>query len=139
MLRRLLVLLLIALATAAPAFAGDVQVTLGLTSGKLQLRAPAAAATAAHAVQVPVLVADGRGKGTGWTLRLASPHAVVTSITARCAAGSTCTLPRAATDASGAMILRAARDTGMGVIQLVVTIAPLAPGSAAAPLAFSVS
>ncbi len=36
-------------------------------------------------------------------------------------------------------ILRAARDSGMGVIELVVTVAPLASGSANVPLAFSVS
>jgi hypothetical protein len=36
-------------------------------------------------------------------------------------------------------LLRAARDSGMGVIQLVVSVAPLRSGSASVPLAFSVS
>jgi hypothetical protein len=54
----------------------------------------------------------------------------------RCTApGSTCTLPKA----TGAGILQAAHDTGMGVIQLVVTIAPLRSGSSSVPLAFSVA
>lgn len=138
--RALLGATLVTLVAAAPAVAGDVTVTLGLKAGALALRAPAAAATAGRAVQVTVTVADGRGTGAGWTLRLASSRPVrVVGISARCAAGSTCTLPRAAGDASGAAILRSARDSGMGVVQLVVTVAPLAAGSADVPLAFGVA
>ena len=62
----------------------------------------------------------------------------MTSITARCATGSTCTLPRAVQAASGAIVLQAARDTGMGVIQLVVTFARLSSGPAM-PVTFAVS
>ena len=92
------------------------------------------------AVEVPITVADGRGTGAGWTLQLAAPKGVtVTSITARCAAGSTCTLPRPVGGANGSEILHVARDSGMGVMELVVTVAPLPANAAAAPLSFSVA
>ena len=85
-------------------------------------------------------VADGRGSGKGWTLRLATSRPVtVTSITARCAAGSTCTLPRAAQGPNGSVVLRAAHDTGMGVLNLVVTVAALPDGAKPVPVAFTVS
>lgn len=140
MLRRLLLVSALALVAAAPAWAGDVKVTLGFKSGALALSAPSAAASSSGSTQVPVTVADGRGTGAGWTLRVNAARPVrVTSITVRCAAHSTCTLPRAATGASGAAILRSARDTGMGVMELVVTVAPLDAGTPRTPLAFSVS
>jgi hypothetical protein len=86
---------------------------------------------------VPLTLADARGTGVGWTLKLnASTPVTIESITAHCAPNSTCTLPKAA---GAAGILQAARDSGMGVIQLVVTVAPLHSGSASVPLAFSVS
>lgn len=117
--------------------AGNINVGLALHSGGLTLQVPAVRAVAGHSVQVPLTIADARGTGAGWTLDLdVSTTVTITGITARCAAGSTCTLPKAA-DAAG--ILQAARDSGMGVIQLVVTVAPLRSGSASAPLAFSVS
>jgi hypothetical protein len=140
MLRRLLVVSALALTAAAPAWAGDVRVTLGFKSGALLLRAPAATASNAAPTTVRLTVADGRGTGAGWALRLSSAHPVqVTSITARCAAGSTCTLPRAATGATGAAILRAARDSGMGVVELTVTVAPLAAGTPRTAVSFSVA
>jgi hypothetical protein len=46
----------------------------------------------------------------------------VTSVTASCAAGSTCTLPAPAGRPSGLTVPRVARGTGMGVIHLVVTL-----------------
>ena len=46
----------------------------------------------------------------------------MTSITARCAANSTCTLPTAVGTPSGGVVLRAATGTGMGVMNLVVTV-----------------
>jgi len=117
--------------------AGNINVGLALHSGGLTLQMPALKAVAGHPVQVPLTIADARGTGAGWTLKLdASAPVTITAITARCAAGSTCTLPKAA-DAAG--ILQAARDSGMGVIQLVVTVAPLHSGSASVPLAFSVA
>jgi hypothetical protein len=92
---------------------------------------------AGRSVDIPVTVADGRGSGAGWTLKLTSGAPVaITGITARCAAGSTCTLPQLV-GSDG--VLRALPDTGMGVMQLVVTVAPLRSGGASAPLAFSVS
>ena len=98
---------------------------------------PAVRAVAGHSVQVPLTIADARGTGAGWTLELdVSTPVTISGITARCAAGSTCTLPKGA-DTAG--ILRAVHDSGMGVIQLVVTVAPLHSGSSSVPLAFSVA
>ena len=125
-LRRSLIVLAIALLTAGPAGAGTIIVKLTFAPGKLVAKSAAASATADGPVQVPVTVADGRGSGNGWTLRLATRRPVtVTSITARCAASSTCTLPRAAQGPTGRLVLHAAHDTGMGVMNLVVTVAPL--------------
>jgi hypothetical protein len=129
----------LALLIAAPAFGGNVAVTLGLQSGSLTLRAPQLSATAEKTVQVPITVADGRGSGAGWTLQLNSKDVAVTSITARCALGSTCTLPRSVGTASGTAILHVAPDSGMGVIDLVVTVAPLGQSAGAVPLSFSVA
>jgi hypothetical protein len=135
--RFLIAIPLWALLVAAPAVAGNIHVGLALQSGGLTLQAPAVRALAGHSVQVPLTLADARGTGAGWTLELdASAPVTITAITARCAAGSTCTLPKAA---NAAGILKAARDSGMGVIQLVVTVAPLASGSASVPLAFTVA
>jgi hypothetical protein len=139
-LRRILIGLSIALLTAGPAGAGTIVVKLNFAPGKLLARSAPATASDAGAVQVPVTVADGRGNGQGWTLRFAASRPLtVTAITARCAAGSTCTLPRAAQAASGAIVLQAARDTGMGEINLVVTVAPLPPRAPHAAIAFTIS
>jgi hypothetical protein len=130
----------LALLLAAPAFGGNVAVTLGLKTGGLTLQAPEAFAAAGKTIQIPITVADGRGSGAGWTLQLTSPRSVaVTSITARCAAGSTCTLPRSIGAASGSAILHVAPDSGMGVMELVVTVAPLAQSAGTVPLSFSVA
>jgi hypothetical protein len=140
MLRRICLSTLVALVLVGPASAGTIIVKLTFVPGTLRVRSAAATATAAGPVQVPVTVADGRGSGAGWTLRVAGGrHVTVTSITARCAANSTCTLPRAAEAPSGAVVLRAARDTGMGVMNLVVTLAALPAGSQSAPLVFTAS
>jgi len=131
---------ILALLVAAPAFGSNVVVTLGLKTGALTLQAPQASAAAGKAIQVPITVADARGSGAGWTLQLNSAKSVaITSITARCAAGSTCTLPRSIGTAGGTTILRVAPDSGMGVMDLVVTVAPLAQSSGAVPLSFSVA
>jgi hypothetical protein len=83
-----------------------------------------------------VTVADGRRTGAGWTLRFSRGTGLtVTKITARCAAHSTCTLPRAGAAPSGRTVLRAARATGMGSISLVVTVR----AASATPVGFSVS
>jgi len=127
---------LLAAALAAPAGAGTIVVKLGLVPGKLSVKAAPAHLAAGAASSIDVKVADGRGTGAGWTLRFANATGLtVTSITARCAAGSTCTLPTAAAEPSGATVLRAASDTGMGVIDLVVTVR----ASAAASVRFAVS
>ena len=122
MLRRTLIGLIAALLLAGPASAGTIVVTLGLAPGKLALKAAATKVSTAP-VQVPVTIADGRGSGNGWTLKIASANPVtVQAITAQCAAGSTCTLPKALRAPSGSVVLEAARGTGMGVLKLVVTL-----------------
>jgi hypothetical protein len=134
-LRRILITALAALFLAAPAGAGTIIVKLTFVPGKLAVKA--APTTVAGTAQVPLTVADGRGSGGGWTLKVnsASPVRVV-GITARCAANSTCTLPTAVSTPSGNIVLRAARDSGMGVMNLVVT---LAAQSGSTPVSFTVS
>jgi hypothetical protein len=140
MLRLALLGSALALVVATPAFAGNVAVTLGLKSGGLTLQAPQLSASAGKSIQVPIVVADGRGSGAGWTLQLSSAKNVaITSITARCAAGSTCTLPRAIGSPNGTAILHVAPDSGMGVMDLVVTVAPLGQSAGDVPLSFSVA
>ena len=135
MLRRLVLSACAALVLAAPAGAGTIVVKLSFVPGKLAVKA--APATVAGTVQVPVTIADGRGSGAGWTLKVSSGAPVrVVGITARCASNSTCTLPTAATAPSGNVVLRAARDSGMGVMNLVVT---LAAASGSTPVSFTVS
>ena len=134
-LRRLLITGLAALFLAAPAGAGTIIVKLTFVPGKLAVKA--APTTVAGTAQVPVTIADGRGNGQGWTLKVNSADPVrVVGITARCAANSTCTLPTAVSTPSGNIVLRAARDSGMGVMNLVVT---LAADSGSTPVSFSVS
>jgi hypothetical protein len=134
-LRRISITVLAALFLAAPAGAGTIIVKLTFVPGKLAVKA--APTTVAGTAQVPVTIADGRGNGQGWTLKVNSSSPVrVVGITARCAANSTCTLPTAATAPSGNIVLRAAPDTGMGVMNLVVT---LAAQSGSTPVSFTVS
>jgi hypothetical protein len=122
-LRRALIGLLIALAAAGPAAAGQIVGKLGLRSGKLVLTAKATHVAAGAAVSIPLRIADGRGTGAGWTLRLRDASGLkVTAIKALCAAGSTCTLPSAVGAPHDALILRSAQATGMGVIRVVVTV-----------------
>jgi hypothetical protein len=140
MLRRILLSTFATLVLATPACAGTIIVKLTFVPGKLSAVATPASATASGAVEVPVTIADGRGNGQGWTLRvLASRRVTVTRITARCAVNSTCKLPTQTTTPSGNIVLRAARDSGMGVMNLVVTVAPLTAGSSPTPLTFAVS
>jgi hypothetical protein len=134
-LRRISITVLAALFLAAPAGAGTIIVKLTFVPGKLAVKAPPT--TVAGTVQVPVTIADGRGNGNGWTLKVSSASPVqVVGITARCAANSTCTLPTAVSTPSGNIVLRAARDSGMGVMNLVVT---LAAQSGSTPVSFTVS
>ena len=135
MVRRLLVSMCAALVVAAPAGAGTIVVKLSFVPGKLAVKAPPT--SVAGTAHVPVTIADGRGSGAGWTLKVSSGAPVrVVGITARCAARSTCTLPTAASAPSGNVVLRAARDSGMGVMNLVVT---LASTGGSTPVSFTVS
>jgi hypothetical protein len=134
-LRRILITVLAALFLATPAGAGTIIVKLTFAPGKLAVKA--APTTVAGTAQVPVTIADGRGNGNGWTLKVNSASTVrVVGITARCAANSTCTLPTAVSTPSGNIVLRAAHDTGMGVMNLVVT---LAADTGSTPVSFTVS
>jgi hypothetical protein len=134
-LRRISISVLAALFLAAPAGAGTIVVKLTFVPGKLAVKA--APTTVAGTTQVPVTIADGRGSGDGWTLKVNSANPVrVVGITARCAANSTCTLPTATSTPSGTIVLHAARDSGMGVMNLVVT---LATDSGSTPVSFTVS
>ncbi len=121
-LRRTSIAILACLALAAPATAGTIVVGLSLVPGRLALGAPVVHVAPGRTLDVPVRVADGRGDGRGWILKLRGTGLRVTRITAACAAGSTCTLPAATAAPRGSAILRAARGTGMGVIDLVVTV-----------------
>ena len=136
MLRPFLIGSALVLLMAAPAAADTITVGVSLTPGTLKVKAPPATVTAGGPVSVPVTIADGRGHGNGWTLRLArASGASVVSVTARCSADSTCTLQKQVGRPSGVTVLRAARGTGMGVINLVVTLS--APTKSA--ISFTVS
>jgi hypothetical protein len=136
MLRRVLIASLATLLLAAPATAGQIVVKLGLTPGKLAVASAPASLKAGGTAQISVKVADGRGSGKGWTLRFLNASGLtVTGITAKCASNSTCTLPSMVGGPGGATVLQAAHDTGMGIIDLVVTV----KASSAASVAFGVS
>jgi len=129
MLRRILIPAVALLLLAAPASAGTIIVKIGLVPGKLQVGTARVSGRTAT-----VTVADGRGTGAGWTLRASAPVSLA-GITARCAANSTCTLPELRSTPSGAVVLSAARDSGMGIMTVTLRLA----AAAKAPLSFTVS
>lgn len=127
MLRRLAALSILALVTAAPAVAGDIHVSFAIAPGTLGVAA--APTTLGGTVAVPLVVSDGRGNGAGWSLRLAgagSPQ--VTSVSVRCAAGSTCTLPATrlafprTVGTTPTRVFGALRASGMGRFQITLTV-----------------
>lgn len=112
---------------------------LKLVNGPLAISAPAVRAVAGRAVTVTLKVTDARGTGGGWTLKLAAAKAVrVSRLVAACAPGSTCTLPASSGIGVSPTVLRARPASGMGVLRLTLTLAPLKTG-AAVPVTFSVS
>ena len=127
-LRRLVIAcFVVCLQAAGTASAGTIGVGLTFTSGKLSVSAAHPTVVPGAPVSVPVTVDDARGTGSGWTLKLAgSPSVSVVSITASCAAHSTCTLPVSAVAPSGATVLRVQKGTGMGVVKLAVTLSATA-------------
>jgi hypothetical protein len=138
-IRRLFLSFFAVFLLAAPASAGTIVVQLTFMPGKLTVAAAPATATTLGRIAVPVTVADSRGSGSGWTLRLRAARGVtVVGITGHCAARSTCSLPAPVPNQSGNVILRAARNSGMGVLHLVVTVAALKAGTPATPLSFTV-
>jgi hypothetical protein len=140
-LRRTLPFLVFVLLAAGPASADPPRVHLTVTPGDLSVAARPATVTSSSAVSVRVVVVDATGSGRGWTLRAVAARPVsVASVVGRCMPRSTCTLPRPAEAAAGGgVVLRAARGTGMGRIELTVTIAALPPGSPPTAVGFSVS
>lgn len=126
MLRRILFCGFVALLLAAPAASDTIGVTLRLAAGDLTARAQPTVVDGT--ATIAVRVGDARGSGDGWTLRFRTGSGVtVSGITASCAAHSTCRLPTAVGTPSGTTVLRAARDTGMGVIELQVTVRTTTP------------
>jgi hypothetical protein len=106
---------------------------MGFKAGTLGARTQATA-LGGRAIQVPVTVVDGRGNGAGWSLRVAgSGSPVITKITARCAAHSTCTLPKSelslplVAGSSPTTTLSGARDSGMGAMELTLTVSGSGP------------
>lgn len=139
-IRRLSLLVFAVCLLAAPAGAGTIVAQLALVPGRLAVASAPATASASGQVAVPVTIADGRGSGSGWTLRVHGPRGIrIIGVTGRCAAASTCTLPTTVPNQSGNIVLRAAPHTGMGELNLVVTVAALAAGGPATPLWFSIS
>jgi predicted hotdog family 3-hydroxylacyl-ACP dehydratase len=143
---------LLCVAVAAPASAnhsgpakaakgsGPVKTRLVLASGSLEVSAPRTSASANGPVKVTLLVTDARGTGAGWTLRLRSTRTVAVSrIVASCAHDSTCTLPTTAPSGAHGLVLRAAKASGMGVVRLTVTLAPLPAGTPRTAVSFAVS
>jgi hypothetical protein len=116
LLRRLAVTSFAALVLAAPAVAGDIAVTLGFKAGKLGVRARRA--HLGGSVQVRMTVVDARGNGAGRRLRLAGGGRI-TRLSARCAAGSTCTLPKGAIRGA---TFTAVPHSGMGAVELTATV-----------------
>jgi hypothetical protein len=115
------------LALPVTAAAENVPVHLSLASGSLSARIQRETVSS-----VRLRVVDARGTGAGWKLRVAprSGRLVVTSVRVSCAAGSTCTLPRTAVSypvaldsAQRATVLDAAPRTGMGAIEVELTVA----------------
>ena len=134
MLRRTLIVSVAALLLAAPAGAGTIIVKLHLAPGKLAVQAAPVTIAPGVPVQVPLTIADGRGNGNGWTLRTSTAVAV-SAITVRCAPSSTCTLPRVISAPSGKLVLTAAKATGMGIMNIVVTLS----AAQRAALSFTIS
>jgi len=127
MARRSAAALVLALAFAAPAAAGDVHVGFAIGAGTLGTASSPVAL--GGTVQVPVTVVDARGSGKGWTLRLSGTGTpTVTTIAVRCAAGSTCTLPAAhvslpaSVGSSPTAVFGAAAHSGLGRVVVTLTV-----------------
>ena len=128
MLRRILIGSILALLLAGPAGAGTIIVKLHFVPGKLTMSTVRTTLDAGAPAKIPLTIADARGNGNGWTLRASAPVAV-TSITVKCAANSTCTLPELVTQPSGAIVLTAAKGTGMGIMNVVLTVSATLTGA----------
>jgi hypothetical protein len=127
-------------ATKTTKSSGPVKTRLVLASGSLSVSAPRTLASADAPVKITLLVSDARGTGAGWTLRLRSTRTVVVSrIVASCVRDSTCTLPTSAPSGGPGVVLRAAKASGMGVMRLTVTLAPLAAGTPRTAVSFALS
>jgi hypothetical protein len=126
-------------ALARPAVAQPRAIRLSLRRGALAVAAPSVTATANGSKTVLLIVTDARGSGAGWTLRVIAARPVtVTSVSTKCSARSTCTLPRATGLGPAPRVLRSLAGSGMGVVRLTVTIARLARGTPNTPVTFAV-
>lgn len=131
--------LLATLAGAESALALDIKVTATIRPGHLTLDAATDVSSPAELRQglhrVLITVTDARGSGDGWRLDLratttAARGIAVVGIDTRCGKRSTCTLPqpRAVLPAElapgrGTTIVEGRKGTGMGRIDLTLTIA----------------
>jgi hypothetical protein len=142
-----------ALVLSAAAAAADIHVTADVKPGSMTLSAMkelASAGTTADGQRLrrfQVTVVDARGSGAGWRLEARPAGAgiadrSVKAVEVRCAEKSTCTLPRPssipATLAAGrrTVVLASEQGTGMGKIEVILTIA-IDGGGGTAPVAFS--
>jgi hypothetical protein len=132
-------LVLVALTTAGAASGADVHVVLSVNPGPLTLGTANAVSSGAHSSsglrRIAITVTDARGSGTGWRLEthpLGTTTGAVTvvGIDVRCAARSTCSLPRAPvalpaklTVSRPTLVLAARKGEGMGSIEIILTVA----------------
>lgn len=124
-----------ALAAAVSARAGDVRVVVDVRPGHLTLGAATDVSSTADRSRgldrIVVAVTDARGSGAGWRLDVRATGAVaVAALDMRCGARSTCTLPQNLVGAPGTLapgrlttVLDARKGTGMGRIEVTLTVA----------------
>lgn len=143
--------LLATLAAAESARADDIRVTVDVRPGHLTLDAAADVSSPAELSRglhrVLVTVTDARGSGAGWQLDLRAANIgagkiAVVGIDTRCGKRSTCTLPQTRAGVPAALVpgrrttvVEGRRGTGMGRIEVTLTIATGTAGEQA--LSFS--
>lgn len=137
--RSLPLLLAAVLVFAAPAAAGNTDNSISVKSGRLtvssvrDVTSPAAAARGRY--RLLVTVTDARGTGQGWQLRADVAALTVLALQTRCRDSSSCALPEAPIQPRAAgVLLAAAKGTGMGSIDVFLTVA-----RRRGPVAFSVT
>jgi hypothetical protein len=133
------ILLLAAVTATEPARALDIHVTATVHPGRLTLdtaRGVISGAERMHGLhRVLITVTDARGRGDGWQLNVrptntTNEETAVVGIDIRCGHRSTCTLPRDFLSLPADLaanrrtpVLEAEKGTGMGRIEVTLTIA----------------